>query len=189
VVCVAALLAPPSAGAATVLAFDRDVATPGETVVVTALEAPDGAGAPALTVYLVRVELVEELLGEEGASAQREPEPGEGVVPLGVLEPDAGSLGRLSFSVPELEPGRYTTGAWCVSCGGTFETSYRPDVTPPGERGLVLRVVPARPAGDEGASVAGIAMRAILVGLAVLALVVAGYVVVTSRRRRRSVLR
>jgi hypothetical protein len=190
VVCLAALLSPASAAAAARLAFDREVATPGETVVVTGIEAPAGVvGTPALTVYLVRLDLVADLLGEDGAPVQREPEPGEGVVLLGVLEPDADSLGRLSFSVPELEPGRYTTGVWCVSCGGTFEASYRPGVTPPGERGLVLQVVAEDSADDDGGSTLGTAARAILIVVAVLAVVVVLYVVVTNRRKRQSVLR
>lgn len=193
VVCLAALLAVPNAGAATVLAFDREVAEPGETVEVTGIEGREGAvppgGDPAITVYLVRLDLVEELLGPTDMPVQREPEVGEGVILLGVLEPHADSVGRLSFSVPELEPGQYTTGVWCVSCGGTFETSYRPGVTPPGERGLVLRVVPAGSAAAEEGSASGTAARGVLSLLLLGAAGLVVFLLVTNRRRRQSVLR
>jgi hypothetical protein len=187
------LLAAPAAGAATPLAFDREIAEPGEAVEVFTSEGgredalPPGNDA-AYTVYLVRVGLVEELLGGNGGSVQREPETGEGVILLGVLERDDESVGRLSFTIPELEPGRYTTGVWCVSCGGTFETSYRPGATPAGEHGLVLRVVP-RGEAEDGGTAWGTIGRGILIAGAVLALLLVGYVVVTNRRRRQSVLR
>jgi hypothetical protein len=177
----------PSAAGADVLAFDRAVARPGDVVQVftglgvgreTVLSSP---GDPGITVYLVRVDLVESLLGVGGVPAEREPETGDGVILLGALSRDAAGVGRLSFVVPDVEPVPYTTGLWCVPCGGTFVTSYDPRSTA-AEQGLVLRVSRPAPPAEEGD---GLPLVGLGVGVCVLLAVLAGAVVV--RRRRTAV--
>jgi MYXO-CTERM domain-containing protein len=173
----------PSAAAADALAFDRAVAHAGDVVQVftgtgagqeTVLPSP---GDPGITVYLVRVDLVESLVGAGGVLAKREPETGDGVILLGPLSRDPAGVGRLSFVVPDVEPVRYTTGLWCVPCGGTFVTSFDPRSTA-AEEGVVLRVSERPPREDEGGG-----MTFVGPAIGVLLALLVGAVVVRRRRR------
>ncbi|MBA2384951.1 MAG: hypothetical protein H0V68_09880 [Actinobacteria bacterium] len=90
----AALVLPPPAAAHLVLEFDPQTARRGETVTVGFADAHD----LAVDVYLVPLE----------AAREFEPPPSQApvdLVPIGRL----GAGGRLSFVVPDLPPGRYTT--------------------------------------------------------------------------------
>lgn len=93
-VLVAALLLPAPATAHFVLRFDPQTARPGDTVAVGFADAHN----IALDVYLVPLE----------AARQFQPPPLEApveLVPIGML----GAGGRLSFVVPDIPTGRYTT--------------------------------------------------------------------------------
>jgi hypothetical protein len=111
------------ASAAIVLAFDRQTAHPGQRVsVYTAL----GPGQPnrlfpitgqrrlGITVYLVP--LAQARVGPYGRPPRR-------WIRVGELVRDRG-VGRLTFVVPRIRPGRYTTAVWCRPCGGGHGTFF-----------------------------------------------------------------
>jgi hypothetical protein len=159
------------------LTFNRDVAAPGDEVEVSTPALPTGSDAGGITVYLLDVEVVDELLGQDGEVVRREPEVGPGVTLLGGLGRAEGGAGKLTFVVPDLPPGRYTTGVWCVPCGETLTTGVEPGATTDPGPGLVLRVTAAVPTPPQSnmfgrvvliVTVAVIALGAALAGLLLL---------------------
>ena len=136
-------------------------------------------------MYLVREDLVAQLSGAGGSPAQREPEVGEGIVLLGVLNREAGGDGRLSFVVPEIPPARYTTGVWCVPCGETFSVGTQPGLEPSGEASVVLNVQAA--AAGSGSDDYGAAAAVVSAAVVVSVLIVIGAIVFQRRRRDAAV--
>jgi len=127
---------PGSASAALFLTLSRVTAAPGTTV--AAFE-PVQAWAPAkgIDVYLVPVRLK---ALQAGGVLHAVPA-GRLVVRLGPLTVDRNHRYAITFRVPDVPPGDYTTAFWCRPCGGTFFTSAAPtDTWTPGH-GPVLRVV------------------------------------------------
>ena len=126
----AALVLPVSAEAALSFAFDRAQARPGQRV--TAFQADsDGNplaawwdGDPAeVTIYLVRA--------REPANWRRR---------IGPMTIDSAGVWSITFRLPKVRPGLYTTAFFCRPCGDTFFPSTLPGAPWTGKPGRVLRV-------------------------------------------------
>jgi hypothetical protein len=135
-VAAAASVVPGVASAALFLTLSRVRAAPGEQV--TAYE-PVAAwtSATGIDVYLVPVRLK---ALRSGGVLHAVPA-GPRVVRLGPLTIDRRHRFAITFRVPNVPAGDYTTAFWCPPCGGTFFTSAAPNDTWDPSGGPVLRVV------------------------------------------------
>ena len=139
---VAAAAAPSLASAALFLMVSPVRAAPGDRV--TAVETTRSGeyirawgSAARIDVYLVPVDLVRGLL--------HRPPTARGVVRLGPLTIDRRHRYAITFTVPHVRPGDYTTAFWCRPCGRTFFASALAGERWAPRRGPVLRVVARRP--------------------------------------------
>jgi hypothetical protein len=162
-VALAALVFAGSAHAHFVLRFDRQTARPGDTVSVGFADAHD----VTVDVYLVPLE----------AARRFEPRPQQApveLVPLGTLGP-----GGLSFTVPELPRGRYTTvlrrqdGRYLASTQPQFPVGVDPESVDEAPDPAVLRIVGTAPRGA--------AFLLVVLGGVFLAGLLAGVVIVHRR--------
>lgn len=150
------------------LVFDRSAAAPGQRVeasLVRNLEAQ-------FEVYFMPVSLVDRVTLRSAPDDPR-------VVSLGELVANRAGVGRISFAVPRVSPGRYTTRLFCLTCG-----SFLPQYNPPIKAGQtvgVLRVTASGAKKGDGTPL----LRAAAVGGGGALLVTAGMVALLWRRRPR----
>jgi hypothetical protein len=135
-----ALFLPAPAGAALSFAFDRAQARPGQ--VVRAFQA-DSGGHPihawadfdpaSVTLYLVRLSAAE--LGQA---------PTPSALRLGPMRIDRNGVWTITFRVPKVRPGLYTTAFFCRPCGNTFFPSTLPGTPWTRNPGRVLKIAAGR---------------------------------------------
>ncbi|MGH2808295.1 MAG: hypothetical protein ACRDKT_13580 [Actinomycetota bacterium] len=118
-VAVASIIAiAPSGHALVALEFDPPVATPGTVVTATTLGAALAQDPQGYRLYLARSQrLADKLAGREGPPSDPR------LTPIGRLLPDDEGVGTITFTVPDLKPGRYAAVAYCPTCdndGSTF---------------------------------------------------------------------
>jgi hypothetical protein len=127
---VAALLLPVSAEAALSFAFDRAQARPRQLVRAYQADS-DGNPAPAwgppegVTIYLVRL---------NAPNGRR--------IRLGPMAVDSTGVWSITFRVPNVRRGLYTTAFLCPPCGNTFFASTLPGTRWTGRPGRVLKIRP-----------------------------------------------
>jgi hypothetical protein len=128
-----------SANAALFFQFSQASARPGATV--TASEPGWPSIAHGVTVYLVLTRLPGVRPDSAGGYILRRP-PKHKAILLGQPQLTADHRLTISFRVPDVEAGDYTTAFWCRTCmkGGDFFTSARWGATWTGRPGPVLRV-------------------------------------------------
>jgi hypothetical protein len=133
-----------SASAASFIAFNRQVAAPGDKVqAFTSNSRGERSpfvykeGGVEIYVYLLPLGLASKI------STPRDLE-GNNVRAIGELKGDEQSIGRVSFTVPKVRPGLYSARMWCPSCG-SFLPDHRPS-TAGGKLGI-LRITKANSAG------------------------------------------
>ena len=125
-----ALLLPVSAEASLSFAFDRAHARAGQ---LTRAYQADGDGNPApawcplegVTIYLVRL---------NAPNGRR--------IRLGPIAVDGSGVWSITFRVPKVRPGLYTTAFLCPPCGNTFFPSTLPGTRWTGRPGRVLKIRP-----------------------------------------------
>jgi hypothetical protein len=137
-VALAALALVPIAAAKDAPLFDRARAHVGDTVVISS---PWNAHPSGLVAYLVPLADAPRFYR---ISYTGDPRPNDGPPPtvasavrLGKLHPNGRAV-RLAFRVPNVEPGRYVLGIWCVPCN-THWTTALPNYQP-SPRGI-LRIL------------------------------------------------
>lgn len=144
-VAVLALCLAPSAEAALFLSFSQTHASPGHRVVARTPNRWYGRNGklmppgkfPGVTVFLLPLRLA----GGIPVAGSRPPTSRD-VVRLGPLLIDRHGRGFVSFIVPRVTPGLYTTGFWCKTCltGGDFFTSAATSDAWTAKTGPVLRI-------------------------------------------------
>jgi hypothetical protein len=94
---------------------------------------------PGVTVYLVPMRLAD---GAGPPQPGSKPPNARNVVRLGPMLIDRHGYGYLSFTVPAVRAGLYTTGFWCKTClpGGDFFTSAHSFAGWIAKSGPVLRI-------------------------------------------------
>ena len=122
-----------NSGIALFLTLSRTLASPGESI--TAYEPTPAWTVPkGIDVYLVPVALSPEAPLHAIPKSRR-------LVRLGPLGIDRRHRFAITFRVPNVPPGDYTTAFWCPPCGGTFFTSAAPRTPWSRRGGPVLRIV------------------------------------------------
>jgi hypothetical protein len=145
-VAVLALCSASAAGAALFLRFFPTNAMPGERVEAispTRWYEKDGrlmapGKLPGVVVFLIPMRLA----GGLPQPGSRPPK-SRSIVRLGPMLIDRHGQGYISFLVPRVAPGLYTTGFWCRTClpGGDFFTSAASSDGWTANAGPVLRIV------------------------------------------------
>jgi hypothetical protein len=181
------LAAAPKAQADLLLVFNRVSVQPGQVV---GAFSGDNRGRPERwpRVHGIRLYLVP--MGHAHSPRHQIPTgpPADPTwIPLGRLRQDPSGVARIRFAVPDVAPGDYTIGYWCMPCappqGATFTQAY-PGTHPTGRRfGKILIVEPNQASVPAGGGKQGLNAAAV-VGAA---LVCAAACAVWSRRRRRHV--
>lgn len=159
---------PEAASGAIWVQFDPPSARPGETVVVRTVD----ASMVMITERRLELFLVRRAVADDIRAAD-DPR----LTPIGDLRADRDDVGRLSFTAPDLPPGRYQTVAHCRSCDTTFT------VGPFRVASRTTAPLPAAPGSDADQSASPIR---VVVGAAGAALVLGlGLTLVTRAGRAR----
>ncbi len=181
----AGLAAAPRARADLLLVFNRVSVQPGQAVVTFS---GDSRGRPERWPWVHGVRLYLVPMGHaRGARHQipTGPPVDPAWIPLGRLRQDPSGVARIRFAVPDVAPGDYTIGFWCIPCappqGATFTQAY-PGTHPTGRRfGKILIVEPNQATVPAGGGKQGL-VAAVGVGAALVCAAAAG--LTWSRRRR-----
>jgi hypothetical protein len=117
-----------TAGGALVLGFEEKRASPGQTVRIhTANSGTPNAFSSPVDVYLVRVAYAERISGVERSGVEvpkhlDAPPDDPHLIPVGRLAADVQGCCGVSFTLPDVPPGEYTTAVFCRPCGNSFFT-------------------------------------------------------------------
>jgi hypothetical protein len=117
-------------------------------------------------------------------------------LPLGRLRHSRAGVFKLSFVIPNVAPGSYTIGFWCIPCappkGATFTGAYPGHVATGRPFTKILRVTRSRRPGDrvatrsghfrDGSSDRSVVSMVVVAGVAITLATVAGLRVYTRRR-------